>query len=192
MRLVYGVGINDAGYITQKFENSGAGRKLVWICPYYQVWRDMLKRCYSPSYQAMRPSYSGVQICQEWLKFSEFKRWMEGMDWHGRQLDKDLLSVNGKIYSPESCCFVSKRVNSFMTDRAADRGDWPIGVHFDKGKKKFVAAISDIGKKSLGTFETPEDAHEAWLSAKRLMAIQLSFSEPDPRVRSALSCRYVK
>ena len=48
-KLVYGVGINDADYVTRKWEtievNDKQKQKLVWICPYYSVWTHMLERC---------------------------------------------------------------------------------------------------------------------------------------------------
>lgn len=47
-RLVYGVGVNDTDYVVQIKENfidlnDKVRQKLVWICPFYQTWVDMLK-----------------------------------------------------------------------------------------------------------------------------------------------------
>ena len=45
-----------------------------------------------------------------------------------------------------------------------------MGVFQAKGRKAFFAAISVNGKaKYLGSFRTPEEAHEAYLAAKRLL-----------------------
>ena len=43
-KLVHGVGANDADYVVRKWEEIGRidgkrKRKLVWVCPYYQVWK---------------------------------------------------------------------------------------------------------------------------------------------------------
>ena len=174
VKLVFGVGINDAGYVVQIKETvfhvqGKRKRKLVWECPFYRKWTDMLKRCYSEYYQSKCPTYKDCFVTDEWLTFSNFKVWMEQQDWEGKQLDKDILFPNNKIYSPEACVFVDARVNLFIIERAAGRGEWPIGVHLDKRDRKFGARCSSVvtGKQeSLGCFKTPEEAHQAWLSFK--------------------------
>ena len=77
-KLIYGVGVNDLCYRTQVKEeltkNGGKRiRKSVFLCKYYTVWRDMLKRCYSKKYLESRPSYIGTSVCSEWLYATEFK-----------------------------------------------------------------------------------------------------------------------
>ena len=64
-KLVYGVGVNDLGYRTQVWEyvTKDGGervRKPVFICKYYEVWTNMLKRCYSKKYMERNPSYIGT------------------------------------------------------------------------------------------------------------------------------------
>ena len=46
----------------------------------------------------------------------------------GWELDKDILVKGNKIYSPDTCCFVPKEVNTVFTKRQSKRGDYPIGV----------------------------------------------------------------
>ena len=81
-KLVYGAGINDADYVVNKLEtigyvNGAQKRKLIWACPYYRAWADMLKRCYSAKFQESRPTYAGCTVSAEWLKFSNFRAWIE-------------------------------------------------------------------------------------------------------------------
>ena len=100
-KLVFGVGINDADYVVQKFETIGyvdgkQERKLVWACPYYRAWKNMLARCYYHKVQGNRPTYSGCIVSEEWLRFSNFRRWMANQDFEGKQLDKDLLFEGNK------------------------------------------------------------------------------------------------
>ena len=112
-RLVYGVGINDADYVVQKFETIGyvSGKKKqkrVWRCPYYRVWTHMLERCYDVKRQERQPTYKDCSVSTEWLTFSVFKSWMEKQDFEGKQLDKDLLIEGNKIYSAETCvCYAN-------------------------------------------------------------------------------------
>lgn len=45
-----------------------------------------------------------------------------------------------------------------------------IGAHFDGQRQCWTSAISDRGKAvHLGTFATPQDAHEAYVAAKRVL-----------------------
>ena len=152
----------------------------------------MLKRAYSPAEHARRPSYVGTIVCDEWLRFSSFKAWMESQDWQGKQLDKDLLFVGSKLYSPATCCFVSREINSFLTDSAATRGSLPIGVCLHKATGKFAAQIQvgGKGKRHLGLFDDADSAHSAWLTAKQEIAEKLADKEANPLIAKALLVRF--
>lgn len=197
-KLVYGVGLNDADYVVQEFETIGyvngkQKRKRVWECPYYRVWRHMLMRCYSAKYQDKRPTYKGCSVSEEWLTFSVFKGWMGQQDWEGKQLDKDLLFEGNKVYSPESCVFVTSVVNSFMTECGASRGEWPIGVYWNKNEEKFVSRCRNPFTKKLeylGCFVCHNEAHKAWLKRKLELARLLAAEQTDTRVAKALIERY--
>ena len=196
-KLVYGVGINDADYAITEWKtievNGVRKRKLVWVCPYYRVWHNMLKRCYSTKYQEKNPTYKGCSVSEEWLRFSNFRAWMECQDWDGMQLDKDLLLEGNKVYSKETCVFVTKVVNNFTIDRSNDRGEWLIGVNWHKGAGKFVSqCCNPITKKQehLGYFMWEKEAHQAWLERKLELATLLAAEQTDKRVAKALVERY--
>ena len=197
MRKIYGVGINDADYFVRIMEElpSVSGkrvREVVWACNFYQTWRNMLARCYSDSYLRRSPTYKGCSVCEDWKYFSKFKKWMEQQDYEGKQLDKDLLVKGNKVYSPDTCLFIDKRVNTFLVENNASRGNFPIGVYWSEREKKFHASINLGGgkTKSLKYHDTPEEAHRAWLQAKLELAIQLASEQDDPRVAKALLERY--
>ena len=197
-KLVYGVGVNDLGYRTQALEEvtKDGGKRIqkhVFICKYYAVWIYMLKRCYSKKYLESRPSYIGTSVCSEWLYATAFKKWMEKQDWSGKCLDKDIIAPKSKLYSPETCAFVLKATNLFVTARDACRGDYPIGVHLFKRTGKYGACCSNLftGKNEhLGYFSTPEEAHEAWRKRKHELAQLVAATESDIRVVEALKKRY--
>lgn len=199
-KLVYGVAINDADYVVKKNETVGyvnGKRKMKqsWACPYYQAWKSMLRRCYSAKLQEEYPTYSGCTVSDEWLTFSNFKTWMETQDWEGKQLDKDLLFEGNKVYSAETCIFVSGVVNGFATDSKASRGEWMIGVDWYKPAGKFRSKCSNPFTKKLehlGYFATELQAHETWLKRKLELAHELSAIQTDPRVAKALIDRYSK
>lgn len=114
------------------------------------------------------------------LTFSNFKAWMETQDWKDKQLDKDLLVKNNKIYSPETCMFVSAKLNNFLHDNNHKRGLYPIGVILDFDCTKYRATMSFKGKtKLLGYFNTALEAHEAWKIGKMSAAIDLKREQSD-------------
>lgn len=187
-KLVKGIGINDANYTVKPRVN---GKQVT--CPFYQVWVDMLERCYSAKKHSEKPTYIGCTVCDEWLKFSNFKKWMEIQNWQAKQLDKDLLRKGNKVYSPEVCVFVDGMTNSFTVDSGATRGEWPIGVCFHRRHGKFVSYCSNpfTGKSEhLGCFTCPEQAHLAWKRRKHELACQLADLQTDERVAAALRLRY--
>ena len=104
-KFVCGVGTNDK---VRETSSSGisTSREI-----YYRRWYSMLYRCYSGKY----PSYKGTVVCEEWLIFSNFRKWMKEQEKHidlnNRQLDKDVLLPGSNVYSPETCHFVTPEVN---------------------------------------------------------------------------------
>ena len=199
-KLVCGVGINDADYdVTKKeavgFVDGKQKQKQVWVCPYYRVWTNMLGRCYSAKFHERRPTYVGCTVSDEWRTFSNFKAWMVKQDFIGKHLDKDLLFEGNKVYSPETCVFVSGLVNTFTANREAERGEWLIGVCWNKIKEKFQANCKNPFTKKqehLGLFTCEQRAHKAWLKRKLELARELAAIQTDPRVAKALIDRYSK
>lgn len=186
--LVQGVGINDAEYPIHPFVD---GKKS--MCPYYRTWANMLRRCYNAKSLAKDPSYSGCKVSDEWLRFSNFKLWMETQDWVGKQLDKDILFFGNKVYSADTCVFVDAAVNLFILDRGAGRGQWPIGVHLHKQTKKFKAQCNNMFLKKiihLGLFTCPHEAHLAWKKYKNMLANQIADMQEDEMVANAIRSRY--
>lgn len=94
--------------------------------PVYVIWTSMLTRCYSRATQLRQPTYIGCDVCPEWRCYQHFflsVRNLEGFekwsDYHMglsdvcMELDKDKKSESGtgKLYSPETCCFISSAEN---------------------------------------------------------------------------------
>ena len=197
-KLVYGVGVNDLGYRVQinEYVTENGGRRVqkpVFRCKYYAVWESMLSRCYSKKSLESRPSYTGTNVCSDWLSATAFKKWMEQQDWHGKSLDKDIIVPRSKLYSPETCAFVLQATNKFVTASDTSRGRYPIGVCLCKRTDKYRARCNNhfSGKtENLGHFSTPEEAHEAWRKRKDDLAQRVAAKESDPRVVEALKKRY--
>lgn len=161
--VVYGKGINDSGRsVTRKLED---GSK--WICPNYEMWKGMLRRCLDEKFKEKHIRYLDCRVSESWLNFSKFDSWVGDQDLKKMDLDKDLLVYGNKLYSPETCVIVPERINRLMGSVPKVRGEFPVGVNIKSGK--YHSQISDRfnnKQRSLGYFETPELAHSAWQKAK--------------------------
>ncbi len=193
IKYVYGVGVNDAGCTVTGNVRTETGQIKRWVCPFYSTWQSMLERGYSVKFKERHPTYHDVSVCAEWHLFSTFKAWMKSQPYEGLQLDKDILVVGNKIYSPNTCVFVSHMVNSFVVEGTASRGTYKIGVNWHSGKKHFVAQCTNpftSKQKTLGIYKTEEAAHQAWLARKLEHAEALAAIQSDQRVAAALINRY--
>ena len=188
IKLVRGIGINDADSPTQKFEKVNGVWKQVWICPYYRKWRSMLNRCFKDK--------SRITVCKDWLVFSNFKNWVDAQPvrgWEDCHLDKDLLVSGNTTYSPDTCAFISGKVNGFLLDGESSRGDYLIGVCWKKKNNKFTAQCNNPFNDErgyLGLYDTEEDAHYSWKKKKHEYACLLADTQEDIRVKTALLNRY--
>ena len=141
----------------------------------YKCWKDMLRRCYSAKFQEKHPSYIGCSVCDDWLYYPNFKKWYDKSYYEVENktshLDKDVLTKGNKIYSPYTCIFVPNFINNLFTKSQKTRGELPIGVWYNKAKKKYQAQLSVFanGKstiKHLGYFNTIDEAFKAYRKAK--------------------------
>ena len=179
---VYGVGENDADYITAPMANGKPIKD-----PAYVAWASMLMRAYAQKYHARYPTYSDITVCSEWHSFRAFRAWWLANYREDWQLDKDLLTVGNREYGPDTCIYIPVWINTFTVDRGAARGGFPIGacLHNQTGLYKSECSNPITGKRHyLGCFTTPEEAHEAWIKCKLSLAEQLKpdMDAIDPRI----------
>lgn len=180
---VAGVGINDSSTpVTYTVDG------VKHIEPYYKAWSSMISRCYRPKTQKNQVTYKGCSVCDDWLLFSNFRDWMKQQDWKGKQLDKDLLVSGNKVYSSQTCLFITSPVNKALTLRGLDRGAYPIGCHYSVRDSAYVAQCSDGkgGRLFLGRYKTPMEAHRAWQVKKIKVLDGLKDSQPDFLVKIGL------
>ncbi|EMZ2428572.1 hypothetical protein ABDC18_002881 [Escherichia coli] len=116
---VYGV-----GYLGEGVPAQIDGKKL----KEYVVWKDMIGRCYDEKIQARFPTYIGCTVCERWHNYQNFyndakslegyDEWIKSDPLNKYQLDKDVkytknkIHSPNKIYSPETCMFITARENS--------------------------------------------------------------------------------
>lgn len=148
----------------------------------YSLWKAMLQRCFCQKFKLRQSAYRDVTCCEVWLSFASFFEWVNAeVEYTGKPngfvLDKDLIIKGNRIYSPEACSFVPQAVNHLLSGSGATRGQWPVGVSFDKLHGRFQANMSCRGRmKKLGRFDTEDDAFLAYKSAKeshiKIVALQ--------------------
>ena len=141
----------------------------------YDLWQNMLRRCYSEKYQKKQPTYEGCEVSDNFKSYEYFYEWCNnqvGFDNKGNgnpfQLDKDLLIKGNKVYSEDSCVFIPQEINSLLIKREASRGEYLIGVSWHKRDKAFKAQVNkNKGKREhLGYFKTEIEAFNAYKEAK--------------------------
>ena len=138
---------------------------------HYNLWYDMLKRCYDSKRHKIQPTYELCTVSDNFLHYEYFYEWCNnqiGFGNKGFELDKDLLLKGNKLYSENICVFLPREINIVLTKRQNHRGDFPIGVYFKKQNKKFVSHISlgGGGQKHLGYFDNSTEAFNAYKFAK--------------------------
>lgn len=131
----------------------------------YRTWQDMLRRCYNPKYQEKYPTYKECSVCKEWHNFQVFAKWFDEnyykIENKCMNLDKDILVKGNKIYSPDTCIFVSTNINNLFVKSNCSRGKYPIGVYKDNYHTgRYIAQYANGKGKvyHLGYFSTPEEA----------------------------------
>lgn len=175
-RSVYGVGI-----IGNKYPSSINNKHI----KEYNVWNNMLKRCFDEKTKEKLPTYKNATCCDEWLYYpnfyewlhsqENFEKWLNGDKWC---LDKDILVKGNKIYSPDTCCLVPHNVNTLFIKHEFQRGDLPIGV-CKNGSYIFSWCNNPFTNQQtyLGSHETIEKAFQTHKSYKEKIIKQVAQTE---------------
>ena len=132
----------------------------------YRKWHDMLGRVYRKKELEKRPLYKATTVCEEWFNFQNFAKWyyenLIDID-EEVHIDKDIISGEQKIYSPETCCLVPRKINMLFVrekKKTEDNKLLPVGVSLQKKCiSKYMAGVSINGKRIHRCgFDSPEEA----------------------------------
>ncbi len=120
----------------------------------YSRYQGMIQRCYNIN----RKEYidygaRGITVCDEWREDKQaFFTWAKANGYAvDKQLDKDIgskeLGISPGIYSPETCRFTTKTINSQATRKLRKHNTSGYrGVSYNKEEEVFVASIIVEGK----------------------------------------------
>ncbi len=180
--LICGHGVNDSEEPVTYREN---GKK--FRIKTYSTWAGMIHRCYSKSFKDKFQTYKDCTCSDNWLIYSNFKSWMDENNWEGRHLDKDLLG-NGKLYSPETCCFLTPKANNYLKyDSKRKIPNLPTGVYLDKNSKKKIyysqVKLPISGRRFRS--KNSDDINQTfnwWVKHKRMGMQELISEENCPRI----------
>lgn len=156
----------------------------------YKLWTSMITRCYSGVNQyteSFYHRYQDVEVCKEWLLFDNFYDWVHSQNNFEQlvnikdlQLDKDIIQKGNKIYSPETCCLVPRRVNVLFIKSDKARGNYPIGVTYKTRDKVFEVQCNVDGKETyLGRVRDPIEGFYIYKNFKEKLIKQIAQKEYD-------------
>lgn len=154
------------------------------------TWVAMHNRCSSSSVPGKKNSYEGCSVHRDWINLPNFQAWMLEQDFQEKCLDKDILVFDNKVYSEETCIFVTPALNVQL--RAYPNKSLPLGVR--ESSQGYYSLISAQGEKVLlGYYDTPYKAHRMWqvVKSEYLADYPLDNESPSlrPRLRIALDYR---
>lgn len=154
---VFGVGINDV------YDDTFTNPKP----KYYNTWKGVLDRCYSPRTHQTHPTYINCSVSKEWIYLSNFREWFNQNYIEGYHLDKDLLFPGNKVYGPDTCLFIPRNINGLFVFRNSKRGEYPLGLYFHKIDNIFQANCRTRNGKTISkTFKDQTEAHFWYLEQK--------------------------
>lgn len=144
----------------------------------YSYWLHMIRRTCDIDFknEHRNLAYKDCDVCDEWLNYSNFKKWFDKNYYEcpfgGKMcLDKDILHKGNKIYSPENCCFVPNNINvAFLKQKYHKNKNIPIGskqIKLKNGKFKYIVRVTEHGKEHhVGVFYSKQEAFMAYKEEK--------------------------
>lgn len=193
-RTVFNVGYIGVGRWVSRTNIKRAGEEYI---PerLYNFWRRMLDRTYNLKslVKERNSGYLYTTVSQDFKCLQNFLDWTIGQPYWEEadaELDKDLLG-DGSLYSSETCCFLPRRVNFFISDYySKKKSNLPKGVTMiaprtENSKQGYVARCHSGDERTyLGYFDTPEEAFLVYKETKEKVAKQLAEEYKDK-----ISCR---
>ena len=94
----------------------------------YNSWRAMKQRCYDKSQQKHNSTYTGVTVCDDWMRYAPFRDWAL-KNGYKDGLTIDRIDSKGN-YTPNNCQWITRSENSRRRNS-----------EYDYSKRKVVGRI---------------------------------------------------
>ena len=151
-RTVCGVGYMGKGKYKSKIKGVHT--------PEYRCWHSMINRCYNKKRLKKFTWYSECSVIDDWHNFQIFAEWFNKTRPKGNfELDKDINSKGKKIYSPETCSWVTKKKNSSYAHSKKCKFLSPEGVVFDVYNVKAFALKNNLNQSHLNQVSLGKAKH---------------------------------
>ena len=152
------------GYIGDGIYSHGSHKRIL------EIWARMLNRCYNQN-DSNYKTYGaiGVRVCDEWHNFQEYCKWYEtNYPGPGFDVDKDMLSGDIKIYSPQTCQFIPHRRNSEISIAKSYLFASPEGEEFRIfNMRKFCMERELTASRMYQVALGNQSNHKGWTSLER-------------------------
>jgi len=160
---IYGIGYVGTGKFSKaKYKNI------------YSIWVMMLARCYDTKTQITQKTYINCTVCSNWFNFQNYATWYTENVIKNWEVDKDLLLKGNKIYSPDTCIFVPRKINLIFHNK---KQNYLPGVE-KLPYGKYRSSIGIEGKKTqLGIYESEKEAHLAYCQYKAIQIENIILNE---------------
>ncbi len=142
----------------------------------YRMWSNIKARCGNE--YGCDPTYGTVSLCDEWQDFDTFADWAKPRMGDGLHLDKDLLG-DGSLYSPATCCFISRQTNNSLKLGK--------GYKAQHSNGRLQVSMKIFGKdRAFGTYDTEAEARSVYMKVKASILRYLAPQEGNLLVMAAL------
>ena len=168
IKCPYEPSVYNHGYIGEgKYKVSENGKHT----KEYDIYHDMLKRCYDPKFHEKRSTYKDCKVEDYLLNFQHMGEWIKNnyyeVPGERMHLDKDILYKGNKVYSRDTCIFVPHRINTLFIKCDKSRGKDPIGVSPNSSGNYQARCRDEYGKQiDLGVYSTEEEAFQVYKQYK--------------------------
>lgn len=172
-----------SGSIANKFKPSVCDKGFLGKYPVdiksklYTSWSGMLNRVYNSVTDLAKINYGDCEVDDKWFYIGNYAEWFNKQVVKDKwQLDKDLIVPGNRVYCKDRCVFLPREINTFLTNRANHRGEWPIGVTYHPRLNKWQATCSTNGRGDgyIGVYASPDDAFAAYKIVKEKYAKDLA------------------
>lgn len=156
----------------------------------YRKWANMITRCYSEDRTGFQ-TYNDVTVCADWHNHQNFADWFykqEGCENSAWQLEKDILVLGNRVYSPKTCCLVPRGLNNFVASLNEDVSGFSLHEHSGLYRAEYH---TEGRTKSLGYYKDPENAAAAYKAMKDSLRV-VTFDKYKDMLPAHVRDAYVK
>ena len=130
------------------------------------IWKSMLERCYCPKFLLKSPTYKECTVADEWHNYQVFAKWFYNnypTDGQTYQLDKDFKVKGNKLYSKDTCTFLTQDVNKKISNQKQFKFINPDGELVEITNLTEYCKTRELTRENMGKVHRGErPRHKGW------------------------------